>query len=373
MSNNINYSSIARKISLRHPLLADIGIQITYWVFAFLLYFTLVNFISKAVASLFDLQAKVHVSENIMIAMIGAIIFGTILGLIDHFIEKRFVRRSLGTELIVKFSLYAITWFTVAGVTRLIGIALEARFIDNADVLYTSNFFSNFATSSTIYVTVMIAGISFIKQMNNKFGPGIIIPMLLGKYRKPREEERVFMFMDLKSSTSYAETLGHVQYSKMIQKCYLDLNRVLPKYLAEVYQYVGDEVVLTWPKDEGLHKNNCINFYFAFRKQLMKNKDLYEKEFGMVPEFKASIHLGKIMVAEIGDIKRDIAYHGDTINTAARIQSMCNEYDKSLLISDRVISEISPDTLHNVEYVDETILKGKTEKIKLYSIQPEDD
>ena len=180
----------------------------------------LVNYISKGVASLFDSNAKVHMTENILIAIAGAIIFGTMLGLIDYYVERRMIRRSLGLELLAKFFLYGITWFLVVGITRIIGLVIEAKFIDNANVTYTQAFFSNFGLSSTIYVLVMIMGIGFIKQMNNKFGPGVILPMLLGKYRKPREEERVFMFMDLKSSTTYAEKLGHIKYSEMIQKMF---------------------------------------------------------------------------------------------------------------------------------------------------------
>ncbi|MCW8850884.1 MAG: hypothetical protein OQJ81_12960, partial [Melioribacteraceae bacterium] len=305
-----NYTTRARKIALRHPLISDIGTQVIFWVFAFLLYFTLVNFISKAVTSLFNLDSIVHLTENVIIALIGAAIFGTLLGLIDYNVERRLSRRSLGLEVLVKTFLYTITWFIVVNVTSVIGFALEAKFIDVDISRYSSTFFSNMGASSTIYAIVMILIISFIKQMNNKFGPGILLPMLLGKYRKPSVEERVFMFMDLKSSTSYAEKLGHIQYSRMIQACFRDVNKVLPNYFAEVYQYVGDEVVLTWQKDEGLRNHNCINFYFGFCEQINKNKSEYEKEFGLLPEFKASAHVGEITVAEVGNFKREIAYHG---------------------------------------------------------------
>ncbi len=44
--------------------------------------------------------------------------------------------------------------------------------------------------------------------------------------------------------------------------------------------------------------------------------------------------MGKVTAVEIGDIKRDIAYHVDTLNTAARIQSVCNEYNKDFLVSE---------------------------------------
>ena len=166
-----DYSTRARRVALKHPLFSDIGTQIIYWIFVLTLYFTLVNYISKAVASIFDLNAKTHMTENIFIAVIGGVLFGTLLGLIDFYIERRFVSRSLGLELLVKYSLYAITWFLLMSITRNVGIAIEAKFIDNANVSYTGKFFSNMGVSTTVYVMVMIAGISFIKQMNNKFGP----------------------------------------------------------------------------------------------------------------------------------------------------------------------------------------------------------
>lgn len=365
----VEYTKRARRIALRYPLLNDIGIQVIYWVFALVFYFVLVNFLAKGISSLFDPNAQVHMSENMIIAVIGGVVFGTVLGLIDFFIERKLVRRSLGVEVISKIFLYIFAWLLVVNISRAIGIALEAKFIDEADVSYTTIFYSNIAFSSSLYTTVMIIGITFIKQMNNKFGPGIILPMLLGKYRKPRVEERIFMFMDLKSSTSYAERLGHIQYSRMIQDCFQELNKAIPNNFAEIYQYVGDEVVLTWEKEEGLRNLNCLQFYYNFCLRLKNKKEYYESEFGLTPEFKASIHFGPITVAEVGDIKREIAYHGDTINTASRIQGMCNLYNSSFLISETLKNEIKEKNIFEFEYVDETVLRGKTEKIKLYSVK----
>jgi adenylate cyclase len=81
--------------------------------------------------------------------------------------------------------------------------------------------------------------ITFIKQMNTKFGPGIIIPMLLGKFRRPRIEKRIFLFMDLKDSTAYAEKLCSLKFSELIQDCFGDVNKVIPLFNAEIYQYSG--------------------------------------------------------------------------------------------------------------------------------------
>ena len=82
--------------------------------------------------------------------------------------------------------------------------------------------------------------------MDRKLGPGILFQYLTGKYFKPREEERIFMFMDLKSSTAIAEKAGHIMYSKLIQDCYQELTTPVKDNKGEIYQYVGDEVVICW-------------------------------------------------------------------------------------------------------------------------------
>lgn len=88
--------------------------------------------------------------------------------------------------------------------------------------------------------------INFIVLMAKKFGPGHMFQIIMGRYHKPSTENRIFMFLDLKDSTTIAEKLGHIIYSKLLQQCFFDLNKLIPNSRAEIYQYVGDEAVLTW-------------------------------------------------------------------------------------------------------------------------------
>ncbi len=93
----------------------------------------------------------------------------------------------------------------------------------------------------------MMLVINFIIQVNKKFGPGVLVPLLLGQYRNPKEEERAFLFMTLHSSTRIAESLGHFRYSSFIRDCFIDINKVMTNvHDAEVYQYVDDEIVISW-------------------------------------------------------------------------------------------------------------------------------
>jgi adenylate cyclase len=364
-----DYTTLARRYYLRYRFILDIGTQVNFWVIAYLVFFIIIYFITKAVTSLYPEKVEIYIGENIIVAIIVGIIFGSILGTVDYFVDKKFRGKSLGFEILFKGVLYLAAWYLVSVIGYRIGTFIEAEFVDSPLIRYTELFAGNIFLAATIYTAVMIIVINFIKQMNTKFGPGILIPMLLGKFRRPRLEKRIFLFMDLKDSTTHAEKLGSLMFSELLQDCFGDVNKVIPPFNAEIYQYVGDEVVLSWRSDEGLRNNNCIKFFFAFQEQLLKRKDYYLNKYGFLPGFKAGANIGNITVAEVGDFKREIAYHGDTINTASRIQSVCNTYGKSLLISEDLKNEIMLTRNFTAEFVTTIKLKGKEKEINLFSVE----
>ena len=175
------------------------------------------------------------------------------------------------------------------------------------------------------------------------------------------------MFLDLRSSTEMAEKLGHLKYSQMIQDCFSDL-AVVAKTQAQIYQYVGDEAVLTWPSKLGIHNHNCIQAFFDFKQRIDSREEYYLAKYGQKPFFKAGINMGKVMVAEVGQTKKEIAYHGDTINTAARIQGMCNEYDSELLISEQLKEALGPHDRYGKQHIGDIPLKGKRDHVALYAV-----
>ena len=213
----------------------------------------------------------------------------------------------------------------------------------------------------------VLTGTLFTLLVNDKYGPGELKKFLLGKYFYPKSEKRIFMFLDLKGSTSIAERLGEHKYFSFIQKVFKDVTPVLLETKGEIYQYVGDEIVITWKIENGIKDSNCIRCFQNIKKLLTDLAPLYEKQFGVVPEFKAGLHAGKAIVGEVGVIKRDIAYSGDVLNTAARIQSKCNELGASLLFSEDILC-LFPEAHFPSNFIGKVKLRGKSEAINLYSL-----
>jgi adenylate cyclase len=121
---------------------------------------------------------------------------------------------------------------------------------------------------------------------------GVLLNYLTGRYHKPSIEGRIFMFLDLNDATTIAEKLGSKTYSSFLSDFFKDIDSAFTKAKGQVFQYVGDEVVIIWKLKQGLKNNNCVNAYHSALIILENKKDYYLNSYNMLPTFKASLHLG---------------------------------------------------------------------------------
>lgn len=304
--------------------------------------------------------------EGFRIAFFIGTLAGSFYGLLELGFENVWMKRqSLGVRLLIKTVAYTF----LIGLVMTIAINYVNFIIGNDTTMSRSQIIESGAIFSIATFFILSSSFfSFLRLVNEKFGPGILMDMILGKYRSPRVEKKIFMFLDLKSSTTFAEKMGYLKYSALIQQCFYDLNEIVQKHEGQIYQYVGDEAVICWDYEQGVKENVCIDCYFAFQKKLFKRRDFYEKEFGLIPEFKAGIHGGELVVTEVGVVRKEIAYHGDVINTTARIQGECNNYGKELLISGDLMKDLKLDAKHLAKAIGEVPLKGKEHPVRIYSL-----
>ncbi|MDT3402357.1 adenylate/guanylate cyclase domain-containing protein [Mucilaginibacter terrae] len=371
MINRFDYSSFARRFAFRFPFYSYVGTQVSFWTAANIFIGTILHFHSKFIEEVYGVPIKGEISHTLVAAIFQGIFYGMILGTTEFYLEKYYLRRMpLGKIILLKAVLSLFVSLIILGLLSATPVDFNIpSMIPGHTVLENHKPWRFIFYQFIIFYSVLTLLISFINQVNKKYGPGIILPMLFGKYREPVEENRIFMFMDLKSSTTIAEVLGHLKYSSFIRDSFHDINQLLTTYNAEVYQYVGDEMVLSWKVDKMISYRACVEFFFAC-KDLFKNRyDYYHSNYGFFPKFKAGLHMGLVTAVEIGDVKRDIAYHGDTINTTARIQSVCNKFAKDLLISSVLLEKIGQQNQLITEFMGSIQLKGKLTDIAILSIE----
>jgi adenylate cyclase len=212
---------------------------------------------------------------------------------------------------------------------------------------------------------VLYVIIVFFRQLNRLFGPGVLLRYLLGRYHRPRREARIFMFLDIKSSTSLAEQLGHETYLAFVNEFFRDISGPVLDNGGEIYEYVGDEVVLTWKQERGIKDANCLRVFFDIDSVIERKRQRYMDQFGVVPEYKAGVHLGEVMTAEIGDLKRGLVFNGDVLNTGARIQGECGRLGRRLVSSAELFAQLTLPKEWTAEQMGSVALRGKSEPLEL--------
>lgn len=305
------------------------------------------------------------------------IISGILIGLVLRIFERSYTE-SIEKSLIFPISLFARTG--LMGLLFLISIGLSA-------VIYTllisqkptSETYKDkiefiFSTPENIFrflliILIISFLINYIKLTSRIIGQRVLINYMLGKYYKPQAEERLFMFIDINSSTALAEKMGPEKYHHMLNNFFRDISPAIAKTKGEIYQYVGDEVVVTWLMKDGIKKNNCVRCFFEIEKSLGKLRSEYEKTFGMRPDFKAGLHGGNVITAEVGQLKSDIVYHGDVVNTTERILNQCIPLHRKILVSEYVTRKLNLLPYYEAEFINTMRLKGREAEISLYSIK----
>ena len=214
----------------------------------------------------------------------------------------------------------------------------------------------------------VIAFLLFFIQLDRLLGPGVLLGYVTGRYHKPRREFRIFMFLDLKGSTALADEMDANLYSNFLHSYFTAMSEPILKTGAEIYKYVGDEIILTWKMRSGLDEESCIRLFFLIENQIHAQKDNFLQAYGVVPEFKAGVHVGEVITAQMGELKSEIVYNGDVLNTTARIQALCNQLDQKLLVSAELMKSLSLGPEYKVSELGPVQLRGKAEAFELCAV-----
>ena len=203
-------------------------------------------------------------------------------------------------------------------------------------------------------------------EVNEKYSPGVFIDIIMGKYLQPREESRIIIFIDLRNSTPIAEKLGN-NYFQFIRDFIFCISAGIMEHDGRVYQYVGDEIVAWWPSSKANAKK-AINSLIESRKILNTNTDIFMRNYDIVPEYKAGMHMGIVTVGQVGISKKELVMSGNTINTASRIRSACTDLNQKFLVSKDIIDILEMKDWQS-ESMGEVDLKGKNENIELFALK----
>ena len=210
-----------------------------------------------------------------------------------------------------------------------------------------------------ITYVVLIDQKSFVIAVNNFY-----THTFQGTWLLEKMPEWIILF---KLTQFIIEFMDNAQYFRFIREFIYHISTALLEYGGSIYQYVGDEIVVSWTAKQVNYKK-CILALIAARKNIEANGDQFRREYGFLPEFKVGINYGEITIGEIGVIKKDLAMSGDAMNTTARIRNACTELNQKFIVSKEFMEKSNLQDWQT-ESLGEFELKGKNTSIELFALK----
>ncbi len=310
---------------------------VLWWTLMLRLIFFL-HFLSihEETAQLIEDKAMSLFRENMIIATLSGLFFGLFISFTElYMLPKWFKDKSFRRVFFQKTIVYIVIVFLFSIIGM--GSYIYAHHPDIGFNEYLFRIYTYLHSSLFLYfflwgLIISFSG-NFLRLISRKFGHQQFQSMLIGKYFRPREEERIFLFMDMNSSTRIGRELGHILYSKLLQDCYALLADYVSVYRGELYQFVGDEAVISWKANRKASKENAVMMVLDFQDALKRRSLEFRMKYGVEPVFSAAIGQGLVTVAEVGgEIKREIAYHGQTLHLTSRLLELAKHFNRDLLV-----------------------------------------
>jgi class 3 adenylate cyclase len=215
-----------------------------------------------------------------------------------------------------------------------------------------------------LFLLVALLGVIVLRVFSFIGGKNIFY-LLVGKYHRPVWERKVFMFLDINGSTKLVDALGPEKTNLLFGKFMFDASKPIADNGGEIYRYQGDGFVATWNWEAVRYPDGIFQAVDALYATVERERAEYEKSFGVCPDFRAGIHGGEIITCEEGDIRRNIAFYGDTINIAARMETKAKEAGVDCVVTSD-IAKLFDDTTGRLTKLGEESVRGINRNITIY-------
>lgn len=273
------------------------------------------------------------------------------------------VRRLRRRPLVVFLAVKALFYFVA-----IVGGLLVARQLLSHDVVDYVRVDPVFRKALVFSIAMAIVGTLFF-EIAGLIGIGTLKNLVTGRYVQPKMEQRTFLLIDMKDSTGMAERLGAVRFHELLNHFFRDIADAALECEAEIHKYVGDEAILTWSGNAALADGASLLCPFVARDFIAAQRAQYLETFGAVPEFRAALHCGEIVAGEIGDVRREIAYVGDTLNVAARLLDAAKSLKRDILVSTDLLKLATLPPRLKAEGLPTLTIRGRTAPLGIAALE----
>ena len=234
-------------------------------------------------------------------------------------------------------------------------------------LIWSHTTFNNFATQSRLRKQIK-------KQFEHYLDPGMVKklqkdPTLLKLGGETKT--MTFLFSDIRGFTPISEQYKNnpAGLTKLINRFLTRMTDIIIKNGGTIDKFMGDCIMAFWnaPIENTEHEDCAIQSAIDMQKELailnaeLKAEDLPQINIGI------GINTGEALVGNMGSDQRfDYSVIGDAVNLAARLESSSKTLGKTVVVGENTYKAAKLN--YNFNYIDSITVKGKTEPVKVYTI-----
>lgn len=322
--------------------------------------FVVITVITVALATAYGGITRPPFGAGALHNALHAIVIGTPLIFLecfwDHLPIRRFDRLPVSVLLLGKSAIYGLWIFLATGLTA---------FLVHGNPSATWEIFSH-----RDILVLSIAGaliINAVINVNRLLGPGMLFRFLIGRFYRGRREQRAFIFVDVCNSTQIASRIGDLAYYRYINQAIQLIEGVALANEGEIYEYIGDEVTVSWPLTA--HQTGPLRFARELTAALDAQVPRFRRRFGETIAVRMGGHAGYVVAGEIGAARRKIAFIGDTVNTAARLEQLARDWSLSVVVSRPLLEHFPVPGGMVAVSLGEVPIRGRSDPIEVFSLE----
>lgn len=220
----------------------------------------------------------------------------------------------------------------------------------------------------------MAKGLKEKEIMKDTFGkivdPAVRDYLLDGNVKLGGElKEVTVLFCDIRGFTSLSEKLAPTEIVMILNRYFEKMSNCITEEKGLVNKYIGDAVMAIFgtPIKIENHAKSAVNAALKMRRAKDKLNIELQKESLPLIQNGIGIHSGIVLAGNIGSTSRmEYTVIGDTVNLSSRIEGLCKEFKKDIIISESTLSKLDDNYVYT--FLDEVHVKGKSKPVKIYGM-----
>jgi adenylate cyclase len=180
-------------------------------------------------------------------------------------------------------------------------------------------------------------------------------------------------FSDLRGFTSLSEKMEPEVVAEMLREYLSEMTEIVFAHKGTVDKYIGDCVMAIWnaPFEDPDHALNAVKAALEFQARTRAVSAKWEARIGGKIRSGCGINTGEAVVGTMGSRQRlEYTAIGDTVNLAARLETITKDYNTSIIISETTHAYIEGRFM--TRELGAVTVKGKTQPVKIFTVLTDD-